>query len=406
MLKDNGLKKNRRDKPLRCGGSRSTQRKEVKRDNQKVIMKELKNIISAIEDLKKTNKTAIATLVKVSGSTYRSPGARMLISADGNSIGSISGGCLESDVFEKAQTVIKSENPRLIKYDTTSEEDMIWGLGLGCQGIAYVLIEPLQENKLQEITFIEKCLSSRTYGAIATVIIVEDDTQAQLGQRLLLGDDTIINNFTDNNFLTELLSDTKAALENNQSILKEYNLATGKIEVFIEVIQPPLSIIIFGAGYDVLPLVNFSKQLGWDVTVVDNRQREASKKRFEQADKIQLSAPEEILENIEITERTVAVVMTHNYLDDLEMLKLLVPSNLKYLGILGPKKRTNLILKELQEEGITVNANIYSPVGLDIGADNAEEIALSVVAEIQAVISQRDPGFLRNRNAPIHAKKE
>ncbi|MEL6458543.1 MAG: XdhC/CoxI family protein [Cyanobacteria bacterium J06636_27] len=368
-------------------------------------MKELKNIISAIDNSEKNKKTySIATLVKVSGSTYRSPGARMLMTADGNTIGAISGGCLESDVFEKSQAVIKSKNPIVIKYDTTSEEDMIWGLGLGCQGIAYVLIEPLDKNKLQEITFIKKCLSTRTYGAIATVISVEGESEIQLGQRLLLGNDNIINNLTNDSLLTEVLSDTKAALRDNQSILKEYSLETGKIEVFIEVIQPPLSLIIFGAGYDVLPLVNFSKQLGWDVTVVDNRSREASKKRFAQADKILLSAPDEILENIEITERTVAVVMSHNYLDDLEMLKLLVPSKLKYLGILGPKKRTNRILEELQAEGITPDANIHSPVGLDIGADNAEEIALSIVSEIQAVTSQRKAGFLRNRNAPIHGK--
>ena len=379
--------------------------REAQSHTEKInIMKELKNIISAIEDLEKTNETAIATLVKVSGSTYRSPGARMLISSDGNNIGAISGGCLESDVFEKSQAVIKSGNPRLIKYDTTSEEDMIWGLGLGCQGIAYVLIEVLQENKLQEIAFIKRCIETRSYGAIATVITVEGDTRTQVGQRLLLGEDTIINNLTDDNLLTEVLSDTKAALQNNNSILKEYDLATCKIEVFIEVIQPPLSLIVFGAGYDVVPLVNFSKQLGWDVTVVDNRQREASKKRFEQADKIQLSCPEDILENIQITERTVAVVMSHNYLDDLDMLKLLVPSNLKYLGILGPKKRTNRILEELKSAGITSSSNIYSPVGLDVGADNAEEIALSIVGEIQAVISKRDAGFLKNRNAPIHGK--
>ncbi|MEO1761233.1 MAG: XdhC family protein, partial [Cyanobacteria bacterium J06629_18] len=369
-------------------------------------MKELKNIISAIDNSEKNKKTySIATLVKVSGSTYRSPGARMLMTTDGNTIGAISGGCLESDVFEKSQAVIKSKNPIVIKYDTTSEEDMIWGLGLGCQGIAYVLIEPLDKNKLQEITFIKKCLSTRTYGAIATVISVEGESEIQLGQRLLLGNDNIINNLTNDSLLTEVLSDTKAALRDNQSILKEYSLETGKIEVFIEVIQPPLSLIIFGAGYDVLPLVNFSKQLGWDVNIVDNRSREASKKRFEQADKILLSAPYDILENVEITERTVAVVMSHNYLDDLEMLKLLLPSKLKYLGILGPKKRTNRILEELAEDGITPNANIHSPVGLDIGADNAEEIALSIVSEIQAVTSQRNAGFLRNRNAPIHGKE-
>ncbi|MEM7714583.1 MAG: XdhC family protein [Cyanobacteria bacterium P01_A01_bin.68] len=369
-------------------------------------MKELKNIISAIENLEKNKQAAaIATLVKVSGSTYRSPGARMLISADGNTIGAISGGCLESDIFEKAQAVIESVNPILIKYDTTSEEDMVWGLGLGCQGIAYVLIEPLGQTKLQEIALIKKCISTRTYGAIATVISVEGKSQTQLGQRLLLGDETIINNLSDDNLLTEVLNDTRAALQNNKSILRVYDLVNEKIEVFIEVIQPPLSLIIFGAGYDVLPLLNFSKQLGWDVTIVDNRQREASKKRFAQADKILLSAPDNILENIEITELTAAVVMSHNYLDDLEMLKLLLPSKLKYLGILGPKKRTNRILEELQAEGITSDASIYSPVGLDIGADNAEEIALSIVSEIQAVTSQRKAGFLKNRNAPIHEKK-
>ena len=174
-------------------------------------MKELKNIISAIEYLEKTSETAIATLVKVSGSTYRSPGARMLISNNSDTIGAISGGCLESDVFEKSQSVIKSKNPRVIKYDTTSEEDMIWGLGLGCQGIAYVLIESLQQNKLQEIAFIKKCLSTRTYGAIAKVITVEGKTQTQVGQHLLLGEDTIINNLSDDNLLTEVLKDTKAA---------------------------------------------------------------------------------------------------------------------------------------------------------------------------------------------------
>ena len=370
-------------------------------------MKELQDIISAIENRETGERAALATLVKVGGSTYRSPGARMLMTVDGNTIGAISGGCLEGDIFQKAEAVIESGNPCIVKYDTTSEDDMIWGLGLGCQGVAYVLIEPLEENKLQEIAFIKRCFEARTYGAIATIINIESENKIKLGQRLLLSGDTIINNLSDENLLTDVLKDSQAALKNNSSILnifKEYELATGKVEVFIEVIQPLLSLIIFGAGYDVLPLVNFSKQLGWHVTVVDNRQREVSKERFMKADKIQLSPPEDILEHIEFTERSVAVVMSHNYLDDLEMLKVLLPANLKYLGILGPKKRTNRILQELKSEGIVPNANIYSPVGLDIGADNSEEIALSIISEIQAVISERNAGFLRVRNAPIHGK--
>ncbi|MCJ8280445.1 MAG: XdhC family protein [Rivularia sp. ALOHA_DT_140] len=197
-------------------------------------MKELKNIISAIENLDTNNQTtAIATLVKFSGSTYRSPGARMLINNDGNTIGAISGGCLESDVFEKAQSVIKTGISQVIEYDTTSEEDMIWGLGLGCQGIAYVLIESLDKNKLQEIAFIKNCFETRTYGAIATVISVEVQNKIEIGQRLLLGDKTIINNLNNDQILTKILRDTKTALRENKSILKEYNLETEKIEVFI-----------------------------------------------------------------------------------------------------------------------------------------------------------------------------
>ena len=223
----------------------------------------------------------------------------------------------------KSQVVIESRKPRVIKYDTTAEEDMIWGLGLGCQGIAHVLIEPLEQHKLQEITFIKKCFETRTYGAIAKIIKVDGEANIKVGEAILLSENTIINNSHDENLFTEVLRDAKVALQNNNSSLKKYHLAGSEIEVFIEVIQPLLSLIIFGAGYDVIPLVNLSKQLGWHVTVVDNRQREASKKRFIKADKIQLSSPEEILENIEIRENNVAVVMSHNYLDDLEMLKLL-----------------------------------------------------------------------------------
>ncbi len=369
-------------------------------------MKELQDIIAALEEVKTTNhKVALATLVKVNGSTYRRPGARMLITPEGLIIGAISGGCLESDVFEKAQAVIESGIPIIVKYDTTSEEDLIWGLGLGCEGVAYVLIEALPGKESPEIALIQKCFSNRTYGAIATAINVEGKTQTKLAQRLLLNSDSIINNFNNEELATEVLQDVQTAIVQIKSFVKKYQLTTAKIEVFIELIQPPLSLIVFGAGYDVLPLIRLAKELGWYVTVVDNREREASKQRFHQADRIQLCSPQDILQHIELTERSVAVVMSHNYLDDQEMLKLLLPSSLQYLGILGPKKRTNRLLQELQEEGINLTADMYSPVGLDIGADNAEEIALSIIAEIQTVTAQRQGGFLRDRTQPIHVSK-
>ncbi len=367
-------------------------------------MKEIQEIIAALKQIKRTtNKAALATLVKVEGSTYRRPGARMLISANGVIAGAISGGCLESDVVEKAQEVMDTGKSRLVKYDTTSEEDVIWGLGLGCQGVAYVLIEPLLVDEPNSITFIHKCLEAQRWGAIATVFGVEGD-KAKLGEHLLLSSDTIVNSISDEKLAAQVLSDTQVALQHKTLAAQQYHLGS-TIKVFIEIIPPPLSLIICGAGYDVIPVVSFAKQLGWHVTIVDIRQREASRKRFQSADRVMLNSPQEVLE-IAISERTVAVVMTHNYLDDLELLRVLLPSPLKYLGVLGPKKRTSRLLQELQQEGLapTPQQHLYSPVGLDIGADNAEEIALAIITEIQAVIVQRHGGFLRDRAAPIHDK--
>ena len=225
-------------------------------------MKELHDIKAALEQVKDTTKKlALATLVKVEGSTYHRPGARMLMSADGLIVGAISGGCLESDVFEKAQQVMNTGTPCVVKYDSTSEEDLIWGLGLGCQGIAYVLIESLPVNEPNQISFVHKCLDTRFESAIATVFNIEGESKSQIGDRLLLNSD-IINHISDEELATAVLRDTQAALQHKTSVGKQYQLIGGKVEVFIQVIGPPLSLVILGAGYDVLPVVRFGKQLG------------------------------------------------------------------------------------------------------------------------------------------------
>ncbi len=148
------------------------------------------------------------------------------------------------------------------------------------------------------------------------------------------------------------------------------------------------------------------KQLSWQVTIVDCRANEATKERFTIADEILLSRREILHKQISVNEQTIAVVMTHNYLDDLEILKVLLPSSAKYLGILGPKRRTEKLLQELYADGVEYTPEqlekLHSPVGLDIGADTPEAIALSIIAEIQAVLTNRCGGFLRNRTLPIH----
>ena len=369
-------------------------------------MKELQDIIAVWKQLQNDSKTAaLATLVKVEGSAYRRPGARMLITSDGLQVGTISGGCLESDVKERSQEVLETGIARLVKYDTTSEEDLIWGLGLGCQGVAYILIERLNINEITALNTIDKCLSTKQTGAVATILKTEGST-IDIGDRILLNPDGGITSTITNPELEKIvLCDLQLVLQQQQSTTQVYNFSQLTTEVFLEVIQPPISLVIFGAGFDALPVVNLAKALGWYVTVVDPQARIQTQERFQQCDRIILGSADEAGSQIEFDARTVAVAMSHNYLYDLEFLQTLNNIPLKYLGILGPKKRTNRLLQDLKYEGYSLPKLLYSPVGLDIGADNPEAIALSIIAEIQAVTQHREGGFLKDRFLPIHAEK-
>jgi xanthine dehydrogenase accessory factor len=383
-------------------------------------MKELQDIITVWKQLREDRETArtshgleetskpvssaLATLVKVEGSAYRRPGARMLITSDGRQIGTISGGCLESDVIERSQQVLETGIPILVKYDTTSEEDLIWGLGLGCQGVAYILIERLNAERLNALNIIEECLLTRQVGAVATVFEVEGANKVKKSDSILLyPDGRLVSQIEDRN-LENVIKQNLQSVVQQRSCSQAYVLSEG-IEVFLEVIQPPVSLVIFGAGFDALPVVDFAKKLGWYVTVIDPKARSITKERFKMCDRIILGFPDGM--ETQIDEQTVVVTMSHNYLYDLEFLQMLTHVSLKYLGILGPKKRTNRLLQDLQTEGLILKPEqqLYSPVGLDIGADTPEAIALSIIAEIQAVTQNRQGGLLRNRLLPIYSDK-
>lgn len=362
-------------------------------------MKEIQEIIAAFTETQPGKKIALATVIEVSGSTYRRPGAKMLMTETGTRIGSISGGCLEEDVFEQAKAVMASGKPTIIQYDTTSPDDIIWGLGLGCNGLVRVFIE-LLEPQLNPVSFIAKCWRQRQTGVIATVVTI-----TEIGKYLMLQEDGKVT--SDLNLLTkQVLDDAHVALNSGKSLLKLYQLPQGEAQIFIEVIQPPLPLVIFGAGHDAQPVVELAKALAWQVTVVDSRPAYAKKERFPAADDIIIAYPEEVSQKVCLNSGTVAVVMTHNYLHDQEILRTLLPSAVSYIGLLGPKSRTQQLLGELEQEGINPTCEqmqrLYGPVGLDIGADTPEEIALAIIAEIKAVLAARGAGFLRNRTQPIH----
>ncbi|BCL38215.1 XdhC family protein [Nostoc sp. MS1] len=375
-------------------------------------MNELQHILQAFAHSQKSGqRTVLATVVQTSGSVYRRPGARMLLLEDGQMISAISGGCLEGDVFERAQSLMfYGGEPMVVRYDTTSGEDIVFGFGLGCNGVVDVLIESLDgEVAASQMSFIQDCLQSGQVGAIATVFQVEGVSDITVGSRLMLkADGTVINSISNAVIAQKIEKNTCDVLEAKQTCVQSYTLTPGRVDVLIEVIHPLVPLLVFGSGYDAIPVVQLAKNLGWQVTVIDDRPGYLRSDRFPQADQI-LWCEADHLDSYKylLTPQTVAVVMTHRYLSDLAFLKTLITSPVRYLGVLGPKRRMQQMWDDLAKENILVTdaqkQRIYNPVGLDIAAETPEEIALSIVAEIQAVIGGRRGGFLRDRPGSIHS---
>lgn len=386
-------------------------------------MNELQAIVEAFAETRaRGERAALATIVSVVGSAYRRSGARMLITEGGRTVGTISGGCLERDVIERAAEVMDYGTARIIEYDTRGNEDIVWGLGLGCNGVVRILLESLREKSdgARALKFIADCLRARHTGVIATIIGATETSfksgdkasRQRTGARLLLVDEqNIANQFliedeTEDEFIACLREDAGAVLTGGSSSVRAYETSAGQIEIFFDLIEPPRSLFVFGAEQDALPVVRLARALGWHLTIVDTRARSQTSERFYEANEVVLCRAEDAASRISLAQDAAAIVMTHNYLDDIELLRCLLPSQISYLGILGPKQRTAKLLEELSAEGVRLTdaqlARLHSPIGMDIGAETPEEIALSIIAEVKAAFANRSGGFLRNRNAPIH----
>lgn len=372
-------------------------------------MKEIKEIIKAYDEAVKLGKqTALATVVHVEGSSYRRPGARMLVTEEGMLTGAISGGCLEGDALRKALLVMTEKRTMLVTYDTNDEDDAKLGMGLGCNGIIQVLIEPIDHTKENNpVQLLKAIVATRQRSVLVTLFSLQDRKGPQPGTCLLLPEN---GNTIDNTaYLNDvLLKDAQTALKDKTTSFKNYISGPLNLTAFIEFIKPAIALIVVGAGNDVMPLVNMADILGWEVTVVDGRNNYAKAERFPSACQVLVSKPEDVLKQIHFDEQTVFALMTHNYNYDMAMLKELVSRDATYIGLLGPRKKRDRIIDELKENGFTMNeeqlATIHGPVGLDIGAETSEEIALSIIAEIQAVLSGKQGQQLKSGGESIHAR--
>jgi len=373
-------------------------------------MKEIKEIIRAFDEAQQQEKkTALATVVHVEGSSYRRAGARMLITEEGQLTGAISGGCLEGDALRKALLVMTQQKTMLVTYDTMDEDDATLGVGLGCNGIIQVLIEPIDVSKENNpMQFLKAIAGQRQSSVLVTLFSLQDKKAQQPGTCLLIKENSIAGYSPF--FNEQLIHDAQSAFENHTISFKNYISEKESYTAFIEFIKPPVSLIILGAGNDVMPLVQMADVLGWESTVVDGRPGYAKKERFTSACQVLVSKPENVLDKLTIDDQTVFLLMTHNYNYDLAMLRALLNKDIVYIGSLGPRKKLDRMLNELSEEGITLSEKqrsmIYGPVGLDIGAEAPEEIALSILAEIKAVLANKQGQSLRATSEEIHARSQ
>jgi xanthine/CO dehydrogenase XdhC/CoxF family maturation factor len=369
-------------------------------------MKELIEILDAIDRFRTQREPmALATIVGVRGSTYRRQGARLLLTRSQQMVGNISGGCLESDVMVVADDVLATGRARLVTYDLTADDDVVWGLGLGCNGVVEIFVEPV-DPAAEVFRLYRRAIADERALAVATVLA----GAAPVGGRLSVWADG-----DRSGTLGEPALDARAAraaaaaLHAGASGIHTVPASGGDVQLFVEILRPPIRLVVCGAGHDAVPVVQLAATVGWRVLVVDSRERFLARDRFPGARQFIKAEPIEAADRVPMDDRTYVIVMTHNYLHDRDLLRGFLQTGAEYIGMLGPRIRTEKILDELRRDGVTITdrdrGRIYAPIGLDVGSETPEEIALAVIGEIQAVESGRHGGFLRDRKGPIHAGK-
>lgn len=346
----------------------------------------------------------LATVIDVEGSAYRRPGAKMILRPDGSGAGSITAGCLEDEVRALAADVLADGDPRVETWDLTGEDD-VWGLGVGCNGVITVLLEPLGESY-------RPVVEARTDGTpigVATVVGDESGADRALGSRAYYDGDGFSAGAAGGT-----LPDALAELEPAMATLYESGKAEtvtletdgGTVEVFLEGVRPPPELVVFGSGPDVAPVVELAKLVDFRVTVASFRGGKAGGERFPRADEVVSSSPADVGELCEWDGDTYAVVMTHNFLDDRIALEELLETPVPYVGLMGPHDRFEEILEALADDGRTLTEGererIYTPIGLSLGGDSPYQIGYSIVAELLAVANDRTPKHLSRRAGPIH----
>ena len=363
----------------------------------------------------------LASIVRIEGATYRGVGARMVVRADGTTVGLLSGGCLEADLVEHAARVRDSGVAEVVSYDGRSGDDLVWGLGLGCNGLVEILLELRSADRAGALgALLSRALDESSPSIVATVVRASGRGAPEVGARVLVRAPVDVardGEWGRSGAIDAVIADAMGAqVSERRGMNLEYVLAEGAerpvgdavtAQIAFELVRPRVALLLCGSGPDAIPVVRLALSLGWDVTVVDPRPVAVlPPERFAGARVVECARSENLGDVIATTARTAAIVMSHNYERDLDYFDELTRSDVAYIGVLGPRARTERMLGDLESRGRAclepMLSRIHAPIGLDVGGDGAEAIALSIIAEVSAVMNGRSGANLREGEASIH----
>lgn len=336
---------------------------------------------------------ALATLVNVEGSSYRQPGARLLVDAEQRVLaGAISGGCLEGDVAARAAEVCARNAPVVLRYDLREDLETIWGFGAGCDGIAHVLIEPLSDFR-----WLERAHAAMMRRARPVLVTVFGGSDA-VGRHELIEPDGI----------SSLPPHLKSPLVTGQAYVGTDDSNEGARQVLSEPLPAPVQLHLIGAGRSAEAFATIAVAMGWSVTVIDHRESLLNDLKLPEAATRLVRRAEQPLDDLTLDSRTVVALLTHIFETDCAWLQRLLPHPVAYVGVLGSRNRASKLMEQIARDGAAITTEmqrrLFAPIGLDLGGESPESIALAGVAEMEAVLHERPGGFLRARQSPIHTR--
>lgn len=352
----------------------------------------LSELLNFYRDHADDDALVLGTVVATEGSTYRKPGAMMLIAKDGTHCGLISGGCLESDLALQAARVFDDGEARNVCYDLSSGDELVWGLGIGCDGVIHLLLQRLQRGDgFGFLATLQRARQARRKGMLALVIASTDPACPPGSHALDCG-----GAYTSGD--AGLLAQSPPDDQEHDMSRRFWKQAIagegGDIDVLYLPLRPPPTLLICGAGIDAVPVARLGVEMGWDCIVVDHRSGFARAERFPQSCSVRLLQPDELSRQVDLGAVDAVIMMTHNLAHDRQYLSQVIATEMAYIGLLGPRARRDRLLDEVGFDKQQSGRHIHGPAGLDIGAELPSSIALAIVAEIHARLNLRDGGEL------------